>query len=160
MNYEVAVGCMKMISNIGREGFLDGLGVSKGDFDRLVGDAPWLGCDRNRMTSCLHALLNASVDSMGLPRFNLPAEFVAAGISVFVSPVNLHSACVFTSVQGTAEDIGRMATVCPTTPDQLFALVVQLYGSQARSAARAQFMKHTGLELEKTMNVVDNGKKK
>lgn len=153
MNYETAVGAMRLISNIGREGFLDGIGVSRGDFDRLIGDAPWMAVERSRMTGCLQTVINASVDALGLPRFNLPAEFVAAGIVVFVSPVNVHSACVFASGTGTAADLGRGSGICPSTPDQLFALVVQLYASPERSAARAQFSKHTGIAIDKAAAV-------
>lgn len=149
MNYQVAVGCMRLISNIGRQGFLDGIGVSRADFDRLVGDDPWMSVDRNRMTAVLQTVVNASVDAMGLPRFNLPAEYVAAGIAMFVSGVNVHAACVFSANGGTAEDVGRVASISPCSPEQLFSIVVQLYGTPDCSAARVQFEKNVGLALEK-----------
>lgn len=154
MNLDVARGSMRMISNMGREGFLDGIGVSRGDFDRLVGNDPWMASDRNRMTTCFHTVINASVDAMGLPRFNLSAEFVAAGIAVFVSPVNCHAACVFASNGGPAEEMGRMASISPSTPEQLFALLVQLYGDQDRTSCRALFEKNTTLALDKAKLMV------
>lgn len=149
MRYEIALSAMNLIASLGREGFLDGVGVSRGDFDRLTGDAPWMSSDRNRMTATLNTLLNASVDALGLPRFNLPAEFVAAGISVFVQPINVHAAAAFCGNSGSVEDGARGTIVSPATPEQIFALCVMLYGSQGRNSARAQFEKNTKLAIDK-----------
>jgi len=140
---------MRHLSNIGKEGFLDGIGVSKGDFDRLVGDTQWLSSDRNRMTAVLHSVINASIDSMGLPRFTLPAEYIAAGICVFVAPNNSFAACIWAPVSPSAEALGRMAGTASTNPEQLFALVIQMYADPTRSQAREQFSKRTGLALDK-----------
>lgn len=160
MNYEVAVASMHVIANTGRKGFLDGLGISRSDFERLVGSDPWLGTERNRMTVVLDSLINASVDSQALPRFNLPAEYRAAGIAVFVHPVNMQAACIFaaSSRPKSAEEMGRMATVDPCSAEQVFALVLQLCGSQSRNGARAQFEKNTALALDQAM--VESGSSK
>jgi len=151
MNYEVAASSMRLLANIGRKGFLDGLGVARADFDRFIGDEPWLSTDRNRMTSVLNTMINASVDAMGLPRFDLPAEYIAAGIALFVSPVNVHGCCVF-AARGAkpAEEMGRMAQTESVTPDRLFALVMQLFSNQ-RTSARALFEKNTQIALDKVM---------
>lgn len=148
MHFDVACGAMRLIANIGHEGFLDGLGVSRHDFERLVGSDPWLASERNRMTTILHTMINASVDAMGLPRFNLPAEYIAAGISMFVAGVNVMPACIFAPPSRSAEDMGRMAAVDPCTPEQVFALVCQLYSTNGRLNARALFEKKTHLALE------------
>jgi len=153
MNYEVAASSMRLLANIGRKGFLDGLGVSRADFDRFVGDEPWLATDRNRMTSVLNTMINASVDAMGLPRFDLPAEYIAAGIALFVAPVNVHGCCVF-AARGAkpTEEMGRgtQSSTEAVSPDRLFALVIQLFSDQ-RTSARALFEKNTSIALEKMM---------
>jgi len=151
MNIEVALGCMRLLANLGRNGYLDGVGVSKAEFDRLVGDDPWTGSERSRMTNVLHTLVNSSIDAMGLPRFNLPAEYIAAGIAMFVSGVNVMPACVFAPVSGTADEMGRAQSVTKCTPDQLFALVVQLYADPASSSATALFAQKTSLNIERSL---------
>ena len=37
---------------------------------------------------CFDALLFQSLDELGLPRFTLPVEYVAAAIVAFVHPIN------------------------------------------------------------------------
>jgi hypothetical protein len=149
MNLDVALGSMRFLANMGRQGFLDGIGLSKADFDRLVGPDIWVASERARMTQLIHTVINASVDSMGLPRFNLPAEYIAAGIAMFIHPVNAHAACIFAPPAASAESSGRMAVSQPCTAEQLFALTIQLYDNPGRNSARALFEKNTGLALEK-----------
>jgi len=164
MRLDTALSAMNLIANTGRKGLLDGIGISRQEFDRLVSDEPWIGADRNRMTTVLHTLINASVDYCGLPRFDLPAEYVAAGISVFCAGINLQAACVFAASLGlqSADSMGRMSTMTPATASQLFALVMQLYDNPGHSAARAQFEKNTGLAIDKVMvhNLAVTGKSK
>ncbi|AXH76711.1 MAG: external scaffolding protein [Microviridae sp.] len=150
LNLDTAQGAMRLISNIGRRGFIDGIGISKAEFDRFIGDEQWMATDRNRMTVVLHTLLNASVDAMNLPRFDLPAEYIAAGIAMFVSGINTLPACIFGPQAPSAEMMGRgpAGSVQPCTAQQVFALVVQLFDSPGRNAARAQFEKATGLALD------------
>lgn len=160
MNLDVALGSMRLISNIGRAGFLDGIGVSKFEFDRFVGDEPWLASDRNRMTNVLHTIVNASLDAIGCPRFSLPVEYVAAGISIFVAPINAHPACLWAPPSPSAESLGRSVACAPCTPEQLFALVVQLYSNPGRTSARALFEKSTGISLDNVMVKSNGGKSK
>lgn len=155
LSYEVACSSMTVIANIGRAGLLAGLGIAKPDFDKLVGSEPWQGSDRNRMTVLLHNLINAGVDSIGAPRFPLPAEYIAAGIVMFVHGVNVMTACLFApqGLQG-AEDMGRGVVSDPVTPQQLFAICLQLFDSPTRSSAKILFDKKVGLALEKVSGKV------
>ena len=114
------------------------------------------------MGTCLHILINASVDALGLPRFDLPAEYIAAGISLFVSPVNVHAACVFAPPCFSSEDQGRSRSppsVGRVTSAQLFALVIQLYSSTDRISARGQFEKNTRIALSRVEPSVGKGAK-
>lgn len=148
LNYEVAVSCMMMLANMGRQGVLEGLGVSRADFDRFVGGLPWMSSDRNRMSNMLHAFAFASLDAQGLPRFTLPAEYLAAVICIFVHPVNMLSACVVAPRTYPAEEQGRGVQETKVTPEILFALVVQLCSSSHRGQARASFEKASKLILD------------
>jgi len=153
MNYEVAKSSMKFLATMGKAGILENSGISRGDFDRLVGDLPWLASERQRMTTALQTLIMGSIDALGLPRFNVPAEYNAAGIAVFIHPINVHACCVFMSTTPDAESMGRKSTsqghtqVDHVQPDKLFALVAQLWSDSARTGARAAFEKNSGLAL-------------
>jgi len=148
LQYETAVAGMRMIGSLGFSGQLDACGISQADYKRFVGDAPWIGAERNRMTQILHSLIMGTVDALGLPRFKVPAEYMAAGIAVFVAPVNVHSACTYAPITGEAELMGRGVGAPPVLPEQLFALVQQLYRNDSRSSARALFERNVGLAIE------------
>jgi len=150
MNLRIALGSMRLLASMGHKGMLDGLGVSKGDFLRLVGDDPWTASERTRMGNLLHVMANCSIDAQGLPRFALPAEYLAAVITMFCKGVNVMAACNFAPPAIAAADAGRGnggAKSC--TPSQLFALVLDLYSDPGSSQARAMFEKNTKLELDK-----------
>jgi len=156
LNLDVAISCMRQIVSMGAKGYLDTIRVTKAEFDKFVGPEAWLPPDRNSMAQVLNTLLSATLDSMLLNRFSLPAEFVAAGIATFVHGINTQPACYMASQLPvyTAEDMGRgLASPQACSDKQLFALVVQLYDSPARNAARAQFEKFTGLALERAENI-------
>lgn len=154
LSLEIANSGMQLLANLGQAGMLESSGVSREDFKRLVSPLPWLSPDRNRMTATLHTMIVGSTDALGLPRFPLPAEYIAAGIVMFVSPTNIHAACTYMARSHDAETMARqinnsqVALPEPVNPERLFALVVQLYGSTSRSAARVLFEKNTGLSLD------------
>jgi len=148
LSYDIAVGCMKLMSNMAHDGFLEGLGISDTDFDRLTSDHHWLITEKNKMTVILDTLINASIEKLGIARFNLPAEYRAAGIVMFVKGINIQAACALLAQSRPAEDMGRALASDPCTAEQLFALVVQLYDSPHRTAAKAQFDKKIGIALQ------------
>jgi len=86
---------------------------------------------------------------------------MAAGIAVFVAPVNIAVACQYAPTTGEGEKLARGVVSSPVLPKQLFALVSMLYKEEGRSSARILFEKKCGIELAKVMNnpVGDGGKK-
>jgi len=159
LSYNVATAAMKMIGHSGFLGQLDALGISMADFKKFTGDAPWTSSDRHRMTGMLHALITGTVDALGLPRFMVTAEHMAAGIAVFVAPVNIHTACIYAPSTGEAEKMARGAEVKPVKPEQIAALVGSLWESQDRSDARCLFEKRVGIEIKKVEGMVTGGSK-
>lgn len=162
LNLQIAKSGMEFIANLGRAGMLESSGVSRDDFNRLVGSIPWAAKDRGRVTLTLQTLIEGSVDALGLDRFPLPAEYIAAGIAMFVQPMNVHYACRTMAKAPTNEALSRKSQMLDSQKsgfigaDQLFALVQDIYSSSARSSARSLFEKNTGLALE----FVENGKGK
>lgn len=163
LNYTVAKRAMSMIANQGRFGHLDTIGISIDDFNKVIGDTPWLGSDRNRVTVALNTLLSGVLDAAGVERFNLPAEWVAAAIAVFVSPINIQLACRYVERPGGASDLGRgVDEFDRCSAQQLFALIVQFHGSNEWAEARQQFERNTKLkldEMKKESNMKEEKKK-
>lgn len=161
LSYDVAVGSMRALADVGRLGFLDGQGVSQHDFEMLTGDVQWQATDRNRMATVFHQIVNASVDRLGIPRFSLPAEYLAAGIAMFVSGVNCMAACQFVcdAKPVSAQDQGAMQKVEGCKPEQIFALLIQLYDSVAKNDAQSRFVRNTNLSIGRMSPDVGSKKK-
>lgn len=87
IRYLTALASIRMIEE---GGLLD---LTTEDFQFLTMDKPWIGIDRSRATRCLEASIYGALDYLGLPRFAVPAEFVAGAIAYFVNPVNMQTAC-------------------------------------------------------------------
>jgi len=152
IQYTVARGAMQILANAGQAGFLALVGISKDDYDMLSGKAPWPGTARNRVMQTLKSLLFLTTDSLGLNRFRLPAEWVAGGIAMFCSPVNIHSACHLMANTPSASDLasGRQQ-IDECTPEQIFATCVQLIADPKTSEAQALFQTKTGLAIAHTI---------
>lgn len=153
MQYKVACGNMSLIANMARNGDLSTFGVTREDFNKLCGNAPWLANDRNRMRMTLESMLSSTMDVIGVPRFQMPAEFVAAGIALFIAPINIQTCCRFMERIPTAESLGRAADDSDVmTARQLFALCVQLVSDPVSSHAKELFERNTGIRME-NMNI-------
>lgn len=140
MNYEVAKRAMMLVVTA-TTGAFKSLGISQKDFELATGAAPWLGTDRRRVRSVLDSLIFASVDLVGVNRFEVSAEYIAACLGVFVHPVNLMVACRFMEGASTAEAHSLDGVADPVTADQLHALVIRLHTSESADSARDQFEK-------------------
>jgi len=152
MQYQVARGTMSLLAQMGKNGQLDTLGISEDDFEKLNGQTPWIASDRNRVTQTLDALLCGTMDVIGVPRFQLPAEYIAGGIALFVAPINTHVACRFMEKVPSAEALGRGVDEAETcTAKQIFALVIQLLADPINSHAKHLWEKNTTLKIERAV---------
>jgi len=153
LQYKVARGAMDMLAQSGRAGFLAMVGISQDDFNTAVGNTPWIGSQRNRVVQTLKSMMFLSTDNLGFPRFRLPAEYIAGAIATWVSPCNLHIACHALANVPSAQDLakGQKQVMDECSPEQLFALVVQLYADPASSSATALFAQKTSLNIERSL---------
>lgn len=156
LQYKVARGAMDMLAQSGRAGFLSMVGISQDDFNVATGNTPWIGSQRNRVVQTLKSMMFLSTDNLGFPRFRLPAEYVAGAIATWVSPCNAHVACHALANVPSAQELatkGNQQVIDECTPEQLFALVVQLYSDPLSSAATATFVTKTNLNIDRaTLN--------
>ena len=93
MQYGAVRGSLKMIKSYfgDRDKIL--IDVDPERYEIVTQKAPWLAPQRHVARSGLESLCHATVELLGLPRVEIPAEYVAAVIAVFVDPVNYMVAC-------------------------------------------------------------------
>ncbi|UOF79415.1 scaffold protein [Microviridae sp.] len=153
VNYKVARNMMKALASQAKAGFLDNVAVSKKDWDDVSKESIWVGPERNRITAAFYALLTSATDAFGFDRIKLPAEWIAAGIALWVAPCNWLTACRFFENQNitTADNQGRgkAGDDYYVSGDQLAAIVAQLEGDPDQSAAAYDFYRNTGIAIER-----------
>lgn len=147
LSLSAALGTMKIIRDYASAD-LDSLGIQPTDLETLVGNAPWTVNDRRRVLATLDALMFGSLDKMGLPRVSLPAEFVAAVISVFVHPLNRFVCASWISESGRTQSYaaqalashpGEGAGIERVTTQQIIGLLVLLEDGDTSTATRQGF---------------------
>jgi len=156
LQYKVAAGAMQMIANMGKLGHLALIGISQSDYDKATGATPWSTEDRNKVVQTLKALMFGATDTLGFPRFRLPAEYVAAAIVMFVHPYNSRYACLALEKSSSpADKLSKGDDSEDVSASQLFSLVVELYADPTSSSAQAQFAQKTGLALGNVLEEVE-----
>lgn len=140
----VIKGAMQALTEGTATGSLSALGLLSDDLKLVTGAIPWTAAERNIVTRTLDALQYGTMDLIGLPRFTIPAEYVAAAIAMFVHPTNIMVACRWLeSGQNSANYLGDPSGSSTNTEEieasQLFALVIQTLNTVDAPLFRKQF---------------------
>lgn len=130
LNLSTAQGAMKLVQGRSYAAVLDALGVSKEEMALVTGDSVWIGADRSSVRRVLDNLAAGVMDLVGVGRFEMPAEYIAAVIVNFVAPVNVMLACRWYESARSSEHLQGASTVGADVvrPERLFALCCELYG--------------------------------
>ena len=153
LSLNTAIGAMMIIAKGGPLMAIQKLGVTEEDFTLMTGDTVWTADIRPPIRRALEVCIYGVVDMIGLPRFELPAEYIAAIISTFVAPVNYFPACTWLAGGLSNEDIiqGRDAEAVmgfeKVTPQLLFALVVELENEADKTASA--YCNKTGAKIQR-----------
>lgn len=161
---KVVKSAMLALANGTASGSLETLGLLSSDLKLLCSTIPWKAAERNTVTRTLDILMYGTMDSLGLPRFMVPAEYVAATISMFVKPSNLMVACRWLEQSSiSADGLGNPSSTTnqqPIDSSQLFSLVLQLADDQEVPEMRYLFEQRTQYAIqEATSKGVKNEKK-
>lgn len=135
-NYPAVMGALSIVkaTTDTLEASLVGYGVTKLQLQKAMSPAPWIGGERAEVRRTLDSLIYASVDAAGLPRIDLPAEFVAAVLAIFVHPTNLMVACVFMEGRHNwVDDVARAANdpvqgLERVSASELFGIICEILG--------------------------------
>jgi hypothetical protein len=122
-----ARNAMRLIRDGGVTSAHEIAGISQGDLEMIQSDAPWGNMDQRRCRNVLDQLINGTLEVMGLPRLNVPAEMRAAAVAYFVHPANIMAACSWLEAGGVASEIAEGGVVENVTASQLYAMVIMLY---------------------------------
>ena len=152
LSYRVAVGALRLVAETATPGYLASVGVQERSFEKLTQDVPWRLDDRMLCKNTLSSLLTATLDATGLAHFQLPAEYIAATIAVFVKPCNCMVACKFMERLVSAEEIIREREVESVSAAKMFSLMVQLYRAEERNIAIELFEKKSRLIVRNIEN--------
>ena len=125
VSYEMLIGSMRVIADGINMNSLEAQGLSRQEFKFVSSKQPWVGSDRVKVQRILSALLQGTLDVIGLPRMQLPAEYAASVINFFVHPCNYMTACVWCERVYSSESIlDNQELKEDYSPDELFALVL------------------------------------
>ncbi len=146
MNIQLTVvkGAMHALAQGAASGALANLGIPPQDMQTIQGNIPWNGSQRTLVVRTLETLMFSSLDIMGIPRFSVPAEYVAAAITMFVHPSNILVASVWMeSGRQSADALGNPVSASINREEvdaqQIFSLVLQLAGSSEVARCQQQF---------------------
>ena len=143
LTFEAALGAMELLKGMNQDAVFQQLGITKEEQARVFGDAPWVAQDRPLVVKVLDACAAGVMDVTAVPRFEMPAEYMAAVIVRFVSPTNIHLACRYMESQRPVTDFmpGATSKAGTVDPSQLFALVIQLYRQEGIEKLRYPYQK-------------------
>lgn len=101
------------------------LDLSEKDFEFLTINKPWVANERARVRMVVESSVYGTLDYLGMPRFAVPAEFIAASIAFYVHPVNAMFACsVFEGVEWTENLINGIER--PVRASEVFSMYLRI----------------------------------
>ena len=155
LSLEVCLSSMQMLASGAACGPLQSLGLLPNELELVTGQNPWRTDQRNQVSKILHTLMYSTLDALGLHRFAVPAEYVAATIAMFVKPRNSLVACSWMEADLlTASAIGNpnvdSVNRNEIKAEQLHAIILQIRQQNAIvSSCRAQFEARVGMAIDK-----------
>lgn len=141
---------MSLLKDQALNGDLSAFGISEREFEMVTADQVWTGDKRPSVRRILECMIFGTMEIQALPRFQPPAEYVAAVINSFVSGCNVMTACRWVEGGARSEELAFSPEVPPAvvTAPQLFAMVCLIRGGDA--GIRESFEKQVGYALSKS----------
>ena len=149
LSFETARGAMHLVRSMKVEQIVQAIGITEADIELTTGDEVWTIQDRQQVRRTLDAFAAGVMDLTGVPRFEMPAEFIAAVIATFVSPTNIMVACRWMEGQRPAEIlVGATSTAHVVDPAELFVICCRLRDTEGAAGVRENFRKKVHKSLK------------
>lgn len=105
--------------------------VDKETLQQVAMKRPWSAPERAAVRRTLELLTYASMEAGGLDRFAVNAEYMAAIIKSFVSPINYMPAChMFGGLKVAEQYVDEIGEMEPVTPQKLFVLLQMAFDEE------------------------------
>lgn len=155
LNLKTAMGAMRIVLNEQLVDAARSLGCTEKEWEMLTGPKPWIGLDRPVIKRLLDNLLNGMLHTMGLPPVDLPAEYAAAVITLFIHPCNFFAAASWMGNFHRADELGNFDGSQSGFTDglervsarQIFALCCTLYSEDHVHIIARRFSDKFGVQL-------------
>lgn len=150
LRIEVAMGAMSILHENSLNGDFSAFGISEKEYRLMTGGQPWVATDRSTVKRVLDCMLWGIMDTVGVPRFQPPMEYIGAVLSSFVSGVNMQIACRWMEGGSRAEDVvgDSSEDAVHIDAEKLFSFIILLRG--ADRSIRDQFEKKVGYAINKS----------
>jgi len=154
LSMQMVTGAGSVLLNSSTVDIINSIGITGEEWELINGSRPWIGVDRSHVTRILDSLLFGMIDTIGLPRFELPAEYVATLVALFVHPVNYFSACSWLGSFQRGDDLanytGKLEPIegfekCKA--QTIFALVCQIRSTGSLKPMAQKFQQKTEFKL-------------
>lgn len=160
LSFETAYSVLKNIAKYTPADF-EVLGITDQQFQLTAGERNWARDELHIVMRTLDALIYGTIEVLGLPKMQVPAEHTAAVVAALIARPNQMTACIWLSQQkqvgpGALELAARGQSsnrLEPASADQLFALVQLLGNGHGANNARKDYAKRLGIELEKAQAI-------
>lgn len=167
LHIATAKGAIQIVNDLSYINQIKAIGINSQEWDRLTGSKPWAAKERPVIERLIKHLIFGMLDMMGVGRFEVPAELVAAiGVS-YISPCNYWAFAGWTGSHARAEELGNYdgSRIGPieglekVTQSQLFALICELKSDEHSQLLIRRFSDKTELAMKEPMEAETNEKK-
>ena len=149
-SFLTAISLMKMINQQVEKANVDPLGLKV-----LRQSTMWVTSERSTVRNTFDNMLFQSLDMLGLPRFILPVEYVAAAIVSFVHPVNFFTACLWSESHGsTTDEMALDGEYDRFSARQLFSVVCNVFANHD-GVGPGTFESSVDTKISQVINPVD-----
>lgn len=149
MKLSCALGVMRIISQSEMHAQL---GVTPSEMALISGGQPWVAGDRIAVRRVMDTLIYGTMDTAGLPHFELSAEYVAAHIVGYVHPVNYMAACAWLQRVVDADQlVAEKKGTDNISARRLHAFCVKMLDAEEVDEYRSMFEKSVGKKVAKAV---------
>lgn len=155
LHLQTAQGALNVVNSLNFQEMIQSLGIHEPEWKLLTGPHLWLGKTRPVIERLAKQLIFSSLDIMGVPRFAVPAEWVAAvGVS-FIKECNYFLYASWMGEYARAEDLGnydgsreaKIEGLEKCTSAQIFALMLELRSDSECHLLNRRFNDKTAIAM-------------
>lgn len=163
-----AMGALRTVNSLNYLDMIESLGLGEPEWELLSQKSPWMAKHRPIIETLGKNLIYAGLDLMGVNRFPVSAEYVAAVAVTFISECNYMHFSQWMGSFATADELGNfdgsrqghIEGMEKITPSQLHALILELRGNPKSNILCRRFHDKTQEQLPDPMERMNDETKK